>query len=533
MVKHFILTFFFFINTADCMNPKAVDLHHQAITLGLTAEPTSLNSAVASELVSQLILNHITEGLMTYNDKLELVGGVAYKWHSTRDKVHFWLRPDTKWSDGSIVVAKDFISAWQYALNPKTASPYAFILYPIKNAEAINQGTKPLTTLGVEAPNEFELIIHLEKPCPYFLSLTAFKTYRPIKSSWLEKWGINYAQDTESILSNGPFMLSKWTPQKRITLTKNPHYWQKEKIQLNKIDIPYITNESRTLFNAFQDNQIATWFEPALDHNEIKLALKKQIPLKHFTSGKIHFMAFNHRANRITANQSLRIAIQTIINAEEYSLKVRGQRAKPMYGLFPSWLDKQFKTKLYLDKKPNVHHKKALEYLEQAKKELNLKQLPSLSLLLVDSPTANIQAEYFQQLFKEKLGLTIKIDKQILKHQHAKCLSGDFDLLLTLWSPDFNDPMTYAEIFASWNPNNYGHFHSKIYDQMLLNSQTIENFATRGIVFAKMQEYLNKEAVFMPLYENNIVYIMHPMLKNAFLNPIGDAFNFNYSYLQP
>ena len=104
-------------------------------------------------------------------------------------------------------------------------SAYAFILYPIKNAETINQGKLSLSVLGVEAISNYELDVTLEKPTPYFLELTAFATYRSIRPDALQKWGRAYAADADNMLFNGPFVLTEWVHGASLTLEKNSSYW--------------------------------------------------------------------------------------------------------------------------------------------------------------------------------------------------------------------------------------------------------------------------------------------------------------------
>ena len=78
------------------------------------------------------------------------------------------MRKDAKWSNGDNVTANDFIFAWKRAINPETASQYAYMLFYVKNAKEINKGTMPLDALGVKAINNYTLEVELEQPVPYF-----------------------------------------------------------------------------------------------------------------------------------------------------------------------------------------------------------------------------------------------------------------------------------------------------------------------------------------------------------------------------
>lgn len=122
---------------------SAVDEDANSVSIIIREEPPQLNSARATDSISGMVLGHVMEGLvrMGLDDRLE--GAVAERWEVTPTKATFWLRKNAKWSDGQPVTAADFIFAWQTALKPETGSQYAFLLFAIQHAEAINQGTLP------------------------------------------------------------------------------------------------------------------------------------------------------------------------------------------------------------------------------------------------------------------------------------------------------------------------------------------------------------------------------------------------------
>src|SRR5207244_2567905 len=132
-------------------------------------------------IISSIIIGHTMEGLTRYDAQGRLAPGVAEKWEVGEKGAFFHLRKNAKWSDGKPVTADDFIYAWRRVVDPKIASEYAFIMYPIKNAEAINKGRAPLTDLGVTAPDPYTVKVEFEKPCGYFLGLGAFPVYAPIR----------------------------------------------------------------------------------------------------------------------------------------------------------------------------------------------------------------------------------------------------------------------------------------------------------------------------------------------------------------
>ena len=127
----------------------AVDFENNSITITLRQEPPQLDAGRSTDAASFSVLGHVMEGLISYDRKGQLIPGVAERWEIREDGATFWLREDSLWSDGQPVTAQDFVFAWRRVVDPETASQYAFITYPIKNAEAITNGELPINTLGV------------------------------------------------------------------------------------------------------------------------------------------------------------------------------------------------------------------------------------------------------------------------------------------------------------------------------------------------------------------------------------------------
>ena len=141
----------------------AVDAANNTITIRLAEEPPQLDTTLLTDAVSGVVIAHVMEGLLRYDQHQRLVPGMAERWEINAERAVFNLR-DALWSDGKPVTAHDFVFAWRTALDPANASQYAFILYPIRNAEAINRGELPLDALGARAEGDRTLVVDLERP---------------------------------------------------------------------------------------------------------------------------------------------------------------------------------------------------------------------------------------------------------------------------------------------------------------------------------------------------------------------------------
>jgi len=493
----------------------------QTITLALTQEPPQLNSMKATDQVSSLILGHVMEGLLSYDRRGRLIPGVAEKWEFDASGGTFWLRKDAKWSDGKPVTADDFLFAWQTALKPETASEYSFIFYSIENAEAINQGDKPAEALGVTVIDDYTLKVKFGSPIGYFDKLAAYTTFFPVRRDFFESRAGRYGADAKDLLYNGPFRLTAWTHSASLKMVKNEHYWDKDNITLNAINADYITEDSRSRLNLYIDGKIV---HTRLDGETYKDALTQRQRIRSFTTGSVFYLEYNFRDGRVTRNLNLRKAIQHVFEPEEFVNKVLATPGNlPGRSLFPVWLggvEDKFRRE-YKAKEAKIDVSLAREYLQKAIQELGVKKIPPLVLLAGNSPTSAKQAEYMQGVLKEKLNIDVKIDVQTFKQRLAKMTSGDFDIVAAGWGPDFDDIMTFGDLFASWNLNNRGRYNNPEYDRLVRIGMTSTDPQTRMDAMGKLQDILYEEAVILPQYEQGVIYLMHPKLKGVVRRVVG------------
>ncbi len=506
---------------------NAVNADTQTVQLALSTEPPNLNSLTSTDSVSFFVLLHTQEGLLSYGENDALVGGVAESWQMDGTTVHFTLRDNARWSDGKPVTAGDFAFAWRTVLDRATASNYAFILYPIKNAEKVHRGELPASALGVYADDDRHLRIELEQPTAYFLSLTTFASYFPLREDFYLAQQGRYAADANKLLYNGAFTLSEWTHGASLTLEKNPLYWNAANIQLNRIQIPHITNDANTLFNLFQSGEIAL---TELSRETLPQALQQRLYIQSFLNGMLNYMEFNFREKSPLHNRALREAISLVIDRQALVNKViAAPGTRPTTQFFPSWLPGLLPTENNISA-PDAE--KAREALRVAKKELALETLPPLTLLIYDTPSAVRQAEYLQRILQQTLGIQLIIDKQIFKQKLAKLNSGHFDLALSAWGPDYNDPMTFADLLASSNANNHGRYSNQQYDQLVTQAAKLPPGRARAETFSAMQNIIARDLAVLPLTEPGIIYVQNRQLTNVKRSRFGGDPDFRHAYIE-
>ncbi len=510
---------------------NAVDPASNAITVFLREEPPQLNSSLSTDQVSGSVLGHVIEGLLRYDENNRLAPAVAERWVLREEGATFWLREDALWSDGEPVTAHDFVFGWQTGLDPANASEYAFILYAIKNGEAINKGEMPVESLGVRAIDDHTLEVEFERPLAYFDKLVAFSTYAPIREDFYTAMAGAYGADADKLLYNGPFVITSWVHGASLRMDRNPLYWDKDRAKLDTIDFAYITSDANATLNLFKDNKIAY---ASLQAENLNDAMEQRWQINRFMDGSIFYIEFNHREGRPTANHHLRKAMQLATDSAELVYKVTKLPGYlPGESLFPVWLKgvDGFLREEYPADYPSMDIEQARWHLEQAKLELGIDEFPPLVLLSGDNPISSIQSEYYQQVFRKHLGLDIKIDKQIFKQRLAKMLSGDFDMVLAGWGPDYDDPLTFGDLFASWNLNNRGNYRNPELDKWVRVAQNEQDTKTRMDAFGEIQRILIEDAVILPNYERGVTYVTHPQMKGMVRRAVGPDPDFSNAWI--
>lgn len=516
---------------ADDFKSQGIDEARKAISINFEEEPKLMDAQRATDTIAMTVLGHAFEGLARLDPANKPIPGQAESWEQkSKTQFVFKIRKGALWSDGKQVTAGDFVYAWRRGVDPKLASEYASILYVLKNGKAINEGKMPLDQLGVKAKDEMTLEVELERPTDYFLRLLSFATYLPTREDIAKKFGDNYAADADKMVYNGPFTISSWKHNASMTLTKNDKYWNKGAISLNEINMPYLIRDKNSEFNMFKDGKYAmTW---SLSKELLPEAQNSKMQIRKYNYGTIWYFQFN-TTRKITGNKNFRKAMQLAMNREEFVKQVQGiPGSKPIYGVIPEYMPGV--TKRYGEEYPltfpEAQVAKAKEYLEKAKKELGLKEFPTLSVLASDKDEAKRDMEYFQRYFKEKLGINLKLDFQTFKVRLERTQQKDFDIVNSGWGPDYLDAMTFADLFASWNGNNNTGWSSKEYDA-LINKALDGSGKDRFDAMSAGEKILVEEAPIAPYFQQFRVYVQDPRLVGVLRRTVGADPDFYYAKL--
>ncbi len=516
-------------STGSAVTGGAIDAENDAITIALRTEPPQLDYGRATDSSSLTVLFHTMEGLLTYDDEMALIPGVAERWEIREDGATFWLREDARWSNGEPVTAHDFVFAWRRVQDPATASAYAFIMYPVKNAEAINRGDLPRETLGVRAVGDRILEVEFEQPTPYFDKLVAFVTFYPINEAFFESTGGRFGADADMLLYNGPYLMTEWVHSASMRWERNPGYWGDHKGFIDTINVGYITQDVNARLNLFKDGQIA---DTQLVPQMLGEAMERRWRIDRSMDGTVFFLQLNFRDGHVTANKNFRKALLLAQDPVEFVYKALKEPSyMPAVSLFPYWI--RGAEDYFRQEHPPIPHEynvaKAREHLELARQELGLEEFPPIHLLADDSPLGTVSSEYFQAVYARNLGLEMRIDKQIFKQRLAKMDAGDFDIVVSGWGPDYDDALTFGDLFSSWNLNNRGRYSSPEMDALIRIAQSELDPVRRMEAFARIQDLVHEDVVIVPMYERGWSFVVDPRLKGFKRRAVGPEVDYTYA----
>ena len=240
------LTFFFFLISTSC-SKKDSKTTSKTLRTAFYSQPQTVSPCKCSDFTSSSLVYLLFDGLTRVSQDNEYQLSIAKKIEKSSDGLiyTFYLKK-TFWSDGSLVTAYDFERSWKKAINSNSPSPCAFLFYCIKNAENYLKGFCLESEVGIHCLTDDILIVHLEKPTPYFLSLLSFPSFFPQAKDIdpdIAFWG----NKPEHFICNGPFTIAQSAWENKIILTKNPSYHKNQEIKLQQINFKILKDEALAL----------------------------------------------------------------------------------------------------------------------------------------------------------------------------------------------------------------------------------------------------------------------------------------------
>ncbi|PER26718.1 peptide ABC transporter substrate-binding protein [Bacillus cereus] len=504
----------------------------QVLNVTVSEEIPSLDTAKTMDGTSAHVMQNIFEGLYVLDDQDHPIPAVAKSFKRSEDgkKYTFELRKDAKWSNGDNVTANDFMFAWRRAVSHETASQYAYMLFYVKNAKEINKGTMPLDELGVKVINDYTLEVELEQPIPYFLQVLALPIYLPQHESFLKEQGKNYALEPSNLIYNGPFVLEKWKHEQEFQLKKNDTYWDEKKVKLDEINF-HIVKDTMTAVNLYEAGDLDR--VPINSQFVDKYKGNKEL---HMSSDPgIAMLRFNEK-NTALANKKVRQSISFALNKEDFVAHFINNGAKPASGLVPVGHINEKTGKDFRKENGNISSydlQTAQKVWDEAKKELGVDEV-NLEFLTYEQDNAKRMAEYIKgDLEKDLPGLTLQIKQQPFKQKLQLEQTGDYDITMANWGPDYKDPISYLELFTTGNSNNKMNYSNSRYDELIKKAKTdfVLEPEKRWIVLLEAEQVLLEDAAVAPLYHIGSAYVQKDYVKGIEKHQFGGVYTYKNAYI--
>ncbi|MED4955158.1 peptide ABC transporter substrate-binding protein [Paenibacillus macerans] len=510
----------------------------QTLKINLSAEPPTFDPAQAKDSQANTVLKTMYEGLTRQDGSGQSVPGVAESWEPTNEdgtQITFHLRKDAKWSNGDPVTAHDFVFAWERVLSPDTqpTAPYAYQLFYLKNAEDYyNKKITDFSQVGVKAVDDYTLQVDLVAPTPYFVGLTSFYTYYPVHQSVKDdpKWAV----DQSKMIVNGAFTLTNWVKGQSIEVTKNENYWDKDNIKLNKITMTLV-NSSATELASYQNGELDRAGHPngEIPTDQIPILrdqLKDELEIKGIAS--TYYYEFNVTAEPFD-NVNIRKAFAMAVDRQAIVDNVTLGGQLPAFGYVPPGIkgvNDEYRNE-HKDDYFTENVEEAKKLLEQGMKEKGYTKLPEITLIYNSSDAHKKVALAVADMWKKNLGVDVKTQNQEWAVFVENRQNLNYQVARAGWTADYNDPMTFLDMWVTDGGNNDTGFSNEEYDKLIADAKATSDMAKRDEDFAKAEKiFIQDNMVVMPLYYYTNVAAEKPYLKGVFLDFSG-AVDYTRAYL--
>lgn len=497
-----------------------------AITVNIASEPPEMFSVTMTDTVSFSVLRHIVENLVMLDANDQVIPGVAKDWTESEDglKYVFNLREDMKWSNGEPVTAHDFVFAWKSLLTPEFAADYAYFGYVFKNGQAFNKGEVGAEELGFKATGDYTLEVELEHPTSYFLSTLAFGVFAPVNEKAYNEFGTAYGTDADKMVYNGPFKMTEWVHESNIVLEKNADFYDAAKIELEKINMVMI-NDSNAILNSFKAGEVDV---AGVTGDQRKQLKDEGFPVLNYDDGATFYLEMNLE-NDYLKNHNLRKAIAFAIDKEAFVAAIVKNDSRPAVGFVPpaiNGLEKKFYEEVGASL-PVFDKAKAEEHYAKALQELGVDSL-KLVMISDDGDTPMKIAAFIQEQLKVNIGLEIEVESMPFKSRLERMTNKDFALVMAGWGPDYNDPMTFLDLFETGNGNNHTSYTNAEIDALLVKVRQESDPATRFGYLMEIEKKLMEDLPVAPVYWRARDYIVSGKIESGVLRTAFQDMNYRY-----
>jgi oligopeptide transport system substrate-binding protein len=510
----------------------------QEFKMNFRAEPPVLDVSLAESSAAFSFLGAVNEGLYRLDKDQQPTPALASALPEiSADGLTYTIKlRDANWSDGTPVTAQDFVYSFQRTLDPATKATYAFMVAWIKGGDAILKAKTPADVetakkrLGAVAKDEKTLVITLERPIAFFTSQLAFLNFFPQKEEFVKKQGDKNGADADKVLGAGPFILTKWDHGQSLVLEKNTKYWDADNVKLDKVTFN-IVKDTATGLNLYETKEA--------DYTDIKgdqiTAYKGKPDLRVKSELVTGYLNFQQTKVPAFKNVKVRQAMSLAIDREGIAATVLKNGSVPSTGYVPDGTvdgnNADFrKTAGEVEAKMDVAKAKTL--LAEGLAEAGVKELPKLTIIGDDTETGKKMLEFIVSQWKTNLGVTVVTEPMPHKNRLERELKGNYTIVSTLWGADYNDPMTFLDMFITGGSLNTQNWSNAKYDELVLAAQKNTDTAARAKQLVEAEKILMDEAAIFPLYFRSSPFVVRPNVEGLILPSFGPDWELKWTSIK-
>ncbi len=493
--------------------PSPVD----SLRISFSIQPVTIDPRKSGDVVSSTLICLIYDGLTRCSPDGYIELAIAEKVDISEDrKTYVFHLRNAFWTDGHPISASDFEKSWKKILDPNFPTLCAYLFYPILNAEAAFQGKKSIEEVGIRSINDNTLEVNLERPTPYFLSLTSFPSFLPIPQHRIEELDKAISKD---LTTNGPFYIEKLVPQSSIILRKNPTFWNAKNTRLKGIDISIIPNETTTLemFHRGELDWIGGIIAPISPDALTSLATQKK--LHYFPIAASTFCSFNTKSG-LFKNENMRKAFSFGIDRDEIASEILTANQIPAMRCIPPTLCGGKNRKIF----PLFDPMQARVYLEKGLAELGttVEELSPVTLHYRNGAVDRMIAQIIQRKWKDVLGIDIDLAQTDFKTHKDFLHRRNYQVALANWVAQYQDPINILERFKDpKSAKNYPAWDDPEYASLIDQIQNAFDLEERNQLIEKAEDLIAERLPLLPIYHWYSPNLTHPRVRNLCTIPTG------------
>ncbi len=482
-------------------------------------DPDTFDPQESNVMETNLVNNQCYDYLYRENLNGEFEPSLAtgYELDDTNTVYTFTLRDGIKFADGSPITAKDVAFSYTRALDPANAFEYAYQLYYIKNGEAFNSGECSAEDLGIKVLADNKIEITLERPTPYFVSLTGFGTYAIISEEFASKQA-DYGADVDSALASGPFKVVEWNKGQYVRYEKNENYWDAANVHIDELYF-YCVSETSTELTMFETGGLDMTYMSFTAADTVRL--KDQI--KYWPSLNTRYLMVNNEAG-VLQDPKVRKALSLALDRKTLGEQVV-MNCTPSTGFIPNDMSavddpsQLFRKQDLLDINPRVDEAKAL--LAEAGFPDGAGFPTDISIIYTTGEANKALAEAIVEMWRVNLNITVKAENLEGTVRRDRKNSGDYYISLDGWSTDYMDPFSFMEIMLTGNIYNNGRVSIPEYDRLVNIAAGSMDQKEREQAMEEAEKILMDEMGCIPLYNSIKAYVANPKLVDVVMSKMG------------